>query len=285
MARNLGDWWPDNCTDPDAIYVRFDDDIVFVEKDTVKALVEARLKYPEPYLIFPVIINNGVVAYHLEAADKIKNPSHPSYTPCAYDPLVWSEKMCFDIHHQFLDKADQLGVEHFHIDNVEFDPLQVSINCMVYFGKDVAKWGGRFGTSGEETFITHQIPFWAKRKLMILGSHVVSHLAFVTQRVYWQGPSGDEDVKFVEQLGTLQKVEVDLVRKYAVDAGFRQQVLDRINSHNAHVELLDRYRKLHKKLYNIAGFPISPAEWNWEKILQNPTEFDFSTYVLPSLTS
>jgi hypothetical protein len=191
VAGNLGEWWPNHCTDPDAIYVRFDDDIVYVEPGTVQALVEARLKYPDPYLIFPVIINNGVMAHFLDSNGKLKNPKYDSYTPYVFDPLIWSAELCFDIHEQFLFNARLHGTEHFHIPNREFEPQHISINCMTFFGKDIAQWGGKFFDNGEEGFITCQVPFWNKRKLMIMGSKVVSHFAFSPQRAHWEGNTSD----------------------------------------------------------------------------------------------
>lgn len=266
-TNNLGDWWSENCTDPDAIYVRFDDDIVFVEKDTVKELVAARLKYPDPYLIFPVIINNGVLAHHLEKQGKLKNSKYESYTPYVFDPLVWSAEMCFDIHKQFLDKARQHGVDHFHIPNFELTPQHISINCMVYFGRDIAAWGGKFGVNAEEGFITCQVPFWNKRNLMIYGNKVVSHMAFHSQRSWWESQADDQDVNsYITQLKMNQQVQKELEQKYANNSDFREQVNKKVGYHNSSLEILQGYRALHGDLYGIEGYPVVHPTWDWDKI-------------------
>ena len=273
-TNNLGDWWPANCTDPDAIYVRFDDDIVFVEKDTVKELVAARLEYPEPYLIFPVIINNAVMAHYLEKEGKIKNPQGKEYTPYVFDPLIWSADMCFDIHKQFLDQANSLGVEHFHISNREIAPQHVSINCMVYFGKDIAEWGGDFGINGEEGFITCQVPYWAKRGLMIYGNKVVSHMAFHPQRAHWESQAEDQDVDaYIRQIKTFGRAFEELENKFRFDAVFHKAVSDKVNYHNQSIEVLESYRALHGDLYGIEGFPVNHKTWNWQEIYADIESF------------
>ena len=40
------------------IYIRLDDDIVFIEENTIPTLIRYRLDNPEPFLVFPIIINN-----------------------------------------------------------------------------------------------------------------------------------------------------------------------------------------------------------------------------------
>jgi hypothetical protein len=266
-TNNLGDWWPENCTDPDAIYVRFDDDIVFVEQGTVKALVEARLKYPEPYLIFPVIINNAIVAQYLEENSKLKHPQGKSYTPYVFDPLIWSADMCFDIHRQFINQVRLHGIDYFHIPDINFPPKHISINCMTYFGKDIAKWGGDFGINGEEGYITCQIPYWDKRDLMILGSKVVSHLAFHPQRAHWESQSEDQDVdEFIKQIKTFGRVSEELEDKMKFDSIFNKAVNTKINYHNQSLEILEGYRSLHGDLYGIEGYPVTHKTWNWKEI-------------------
>lgn len=267
-AGNLGKWWPENCTDPDAIYVRFDDDIVFVEEGTVKALVEARLQNPDPYLIFPVIINNGVLAHYLEQEGKIKDPDGHGYTPYVFDPLIWSGEKCIDIHEQFLDVAAEQGPEYFHINNYMIDPQHVSINCMCYFGKDIAQWGGEFGLNGEEGFITCQVPYWNKRGLMIMGSKVVSHLAFAPQRAHWEG--GTDPAEVGTYTNCLQKglpIDRNLQSRIQFDEDFRDKVVKRIELWNKHLTVLEKYRSLHSKLYDIDAFPISHSTWDWPDIL------------------
>jgi hypothetical protein len=274
VAGNLGEWWPKHCTDPDAIYVRFDDDIVFVEPGTVQALVQARLEYPDPYLIFPTIINNGIMAFFLEEEGKLKNPTYKSYSPYVFDPLIWSADLCFDIHDQFLKGAVKHGVEHFHMRNREIAPQHISINCMTYFGKDIASWGGKFDHNGEEGFITCQVPYWARRNLMVLGSKVVSHFAFSPQRAHWEGNTSDEDVKmYVGQKQTLEQATPELEHKFNTDAEFREQVVKRVNCWNRSLDILENYRNLCLNLYNIYSYPIAHDTWDWAELDQQIQQF------------
>ncbi len=274
VAGNLGEWWPNHCTDPDAIYVRFDDDIVYVEPGTVQALVEARLKYPDPYLIFPVIINNGVMAHFLDSNGKLKNPKYDSYTPYVFDPLIWSAELCFDIHEQFLFNARLHGTEHFHIPNREFEPQHISINCMTFFGKDIAAWGGKFFDNGEEGFITCQVPFWNKRKLMVMGSKVVSHFAFAPQRAHWEGNTADEDVKmYVGQKQTLGQATPELEYKFQSNQEFREQVIKRVDLWNKQLEILEKYRDYVIDFHDVYSYPIADDAWNWQELHEEIQHF------------
>lgn len=182
-ARALPYFWR-YCQDADSIYVRFDDDIVFIEKGAIEKLVRARIENPDPYLVFPVIVNNGVIAHYLEKNNKLTHPNGPGsqFTPYVFDPLVWDGAIPRGVHEQFLEKVStDNSADFFHIDSMELSPMHISINSMAYFGKDIAKWAGDFEQAGEEAFITTTIPFRETRPLLVVGDTVVTHYSFHTQ--------------------------------------------------------------------------------------------------------
>lgn len=45
-------------TDEDTIYIRFDDDVVFIDDNTIENLIDFRINNPEYFFIYPFIINN-----------------------------------------------------------------------------------------------------------------------------------------------------------------------------------------------------------------------------------
>jgi hypothetical protein len=51
----------DKCIDEDTIYVRLDDDVVWLQPNCIENLVKYRIENPEPFLIYGTIINNGIV--------------------------------------------------------------------------------------------------------------------------------------------------------------------------------------------------------------------------------
>ena len=51
------------CNDPDAIYIKCDDDICFIENGTIEELVLFRIQNPKPFLVYPNIINNVIMTH------------------------------------------------------------------------------------------------------------------------------------------------------------------------------------------------------------------------------
>ena len=47
-------------TDPNTIYLRFDDDICYIAPDAINNLLNFRIEHPEFFLVYPVIVNNSM---------------------------------------------------------------------------------------------------------------------------------------------------------------------------------------------------------------------------------
>lgn len=54
----------------DAVYVRFDDDICYVEIEKIPSFLEFRINHPEYLIIYPIIVNNSMI-------HRIFDNSHP----------------------------------------------------------------------------------------------------------------------------------------------------------------------------------------------------------------
>ena len=52
--------------DVETVYVRMDDDIVWIEPDAIRNLVKFRVENPYPFVTFPIIWNNAVCSYYLQ---------------------------------------------------------------------------------------------------------------------------------------------------------------------------------------------------------------------------
>ena len=49
--------------DPDTVYIRLDDDVVWLENNFIKKLSTFRIENPEYFLVFANIVNNNVIDY------------------------------------------------------------------------------------------------------------------------------------------------------------------------------------------------------------------------------
>src|ERR1700726_4693716 len=52
--------------DADCVYVRLDDDLIYLEKDAITNLVNYRLDNPKPFLVYPTIINNTRTSFEMQ---------------------------------------------------------------------------------------------------------------------------------------------------------------------------------------------------------------------------
>ena len=156
-----------DCIDENTIYVRIDDDVVFIDIDTFKDFLQFRIDNPEYFIIYPLIINNIFASWKLANSGKFTDFHY--YSPAGeeyekyinnniehikqldiYDPtlrvakiipehlilnpLYWKDpSFTTYIHNKFLNTPK----EYFYIDNWLLDNYEIISNqCSCWFGKD-----------------------------------------------------------------------------------------------------------------------------------------------------
>lgn len=184
--------------DKDTIYIRFDDDIVFVENHSVANLVHFRIQNPQYFVVYPNIINNvgctvamrnmglgpdfveEVGKYPLDHSEFYRN----GYHPC--DQLGWGNgEFAYKYHDWFLKLLDKDHWDHIIFDKYELkNHSYVSINCICWFGKDFAEFGGIVDMKNEEAWINVYQPQKLGKINAICGEAIVAHFAFYPQRDY-----------------------------------------------------------------------------------------------------
>jgi hypothetical protein len=172
--------------DTDTIYIRFDDDVVYVEPGTVEKIVAARLRNHDAFLVVPVVINNAVFNNKLYISKKLDN--------CPYvfneDPYgkenLFSGKCTEWLHDFLLAKIKTNSVSDLYIDDYELpNNRHLSINCICFFGKDIATFNGIMPLGHlEEPYIAVHRPVELGRNHLVVGNTVVAHFAFGPQREY-----------------------------------------------------------------------------------------------------
>ncbi|GIH26081.1 hypothetical protein Aph01nite_43910 [Acrocarpospora phusangensis] len=177
------------CTDPDAVYVRLDDDIVYLHEAAIPNLVRAKLTLADSVLCaFPIIINNAVVSWHLQQQRRIPGPSkgwESVQLPYCMDSVGWaSGDFAVKLHEFVLGKIEAGAVEDLYMHHTVTlpDRQQFSVSCFATLGSDytVLDPPGYLGAEEEFWHSVHR-PKQAGRSNIIVDTSVVAHWSFYHQ--------------------------------------------------------------------------------------------------------
>lgn len=169
--------------DRDSVYVRLDDDIVWVEPGFFGKMVAHRLENRKPFLVFANIVNNAILS-HLHQ----RNGLIDHHKLCGYfytDDTGWKDPLFAEkVHRSFLNDLKEgrldLWRSSFRIWTLN-DYERVSVNAISWMGSDMADIGGVVDKDEEEC-LSMVIPRRLGRPNEIFGGAVASHFAFCSQR-------------------------------------------------------------------------------------------------------
>jgi len=157
------------CTDKNTVFIRFDDDVCYIANDAVCNLLEFRISNQKYFLVYPHIINNSANAIMGKIGQtKFKGNWYHS------------GKHAEDKHNLFLDTLDKGELNSFKCSGKEVK-FRANINCISWMGEEFAKFGGIVGID-EENWLTRTYLRKTKKLNYIIGTSIVSHFAFKTQR-------------------------------------------------------------------------------------------------------
>lgn len=179
-----------NTTDEDTIYIRFDDDIVYIDDNFFPNLLDFRIDNPKYFLVMANIWNNAVISYIHQHLGSI--PGEPEIEePWCMNPVAWENpKFAETIHTILQQHIASDSVDEFFFDYADLtDAVRFSISCFCFFGKDFAKFNGVVGQRepgvirfDEEIWLTEVYPTQEDRLNTICGSALVAHYSFMRQR-------------------------------------------------------------------------------------------------------
>ena len=161
---SLAPFWS-KATDEDTIYIRFDDDIVFIDDNTIENLIDFRVKNRNHLFVYPFIINNPFHSKDLQLRELIskKNGTIRSHEellgPGIADPVSFlSSSFARELHETFIKSYHKSDYKKFMCDEkITWDITgsvykygtngkqeifsnggpQVAINCISWFGSDL----------------------------------------------------------------------------------------------------------------------------------------------------
>ena len=169
------------CVEDNTIYFKMDDDIVWMESDAIKRMVDFRIDNPSYFLVSPLVINNALSTYLLQLLDKIKLSQ---YCPSnAADEFLWrSGDFACQLHNWFIEKYVKRHKEsELHLGKHEMGMTRFSINAVLWFGEEMKKFNGDIPGDDEE-FLSCIYPTAHGMLNCWNGDAIFSHFAFYPQR-------------------------------------------------------------------------------------------------------
>lgn len=174
-----------NCLDYDTIYIRFDDDVVYIGDDLFEELLKFRIANPHYFFVAPLIINNALCSYTLQSRGL--HLSDLGYvSPYAMSKTGWEDhRFAHHLHNLFLHKLECGILNEWTFDKQELALCHFSINCICWFGREFAAFDGFVPVEiEEEEWLSACKPVSLGRLNAICGRTLVSHFSFWPQREY-----------------------------------------------------------------------------------------------------
>jgi hypothetical protein len=174
--------------DPETIYVRLDDDVVYLHGSAVENLVRARIEMPAPTAVFPIIINNAICSHFLQLCGKIPMEWGVVNAYCM-DPTGWANgPFAVKLHELLLEKIEQGDVESLYLyQDFPLQPgTQFSVSCFASRGEDYAALPqpGILVPDEEESWHTIHQPVAKGVPNILRGNAIVAHYSFFPQHPF-----------------------------------------------------------------------------------------------------
>ena len=167
------------CISLNSLYLRLDDDIVYVKKGSIRAMFEKR-QHDDSFLLIGNIVNNSICSYLHQQTGSLKTEARIGYS--AMSDAGWkSSDFAMMVHENFFSKYP-IALDNYNMnDYVLKDYDQISINVISWRGSDFAKFQG-IVEGDEEPNLTMFKPKELGIPNKIAGNTLFCHFAFWPQR-------------------------------------------------------------------------------------------------------
>lgn len=177
--QSIGAFHP-AATDADTIYIRLDDDVVWLESGFFETLLRFRIDRPEHFMVMPLIVNNALCSFMMQSMGKI-SISRLLSTNC-FDRLGWRDpRFALQLHRFLLDLIRRGETAKLHFGAQVCALSRFSINSLCWFGRDLAPVAATV-TAEEELELSAVIPARLGRTNCFCTDTIAAHFAFFSQR-------------------------------------------------------------------------------------------------------
>lgn len=169
------------CVEPNTIYFKLDDDVVWMEPGLIEKMVQFRIENPHYFLVSPLVINNSLSTYLLQIAGKIQLDQY--YYAASSHPVLWKNGFfASELHAWFIRNYLKTGRwNELYLGKKEMGMTRFSINAILWFGDDMKKIEGNVPGDDEE-YLSCIYPTSKGVANAWNGDAIVAHFAFFTQR-------------------------------------------------------------------------------------------------------
>lgn len=173
----------DYAVDPNTIYLRLDDDIVWLEDGFVSKFYHQRLSNPHYFLVFANIINNAIITHlHQRSGAFWLNDKFVEYS-CMGNG--WNDvDIVTRLHEAFIEDVKLGSLDKWRRSFntwIALDFERISINAIAWFGQDM-NMVDRTQNEDEEEYLSSVYPKMARKYNLVVGQPLCVHYAFYTQR-------------------------------------------------------------------------------------------------------
>ena len=169
--------------DTNTMYLRLDDDIVWMEPNFIDKMFKYREYNQTNTIIYSNIINNSTCSYlHMRMCGGI---GHEEAEGECFSPYFWRPDKIHPqlIHNNFIKHILNNGYTDFYFSNWLLKYKErVSVNSISWLGSDFQKFLGKIDHFDEEQFLSVILPERLQKRNMIYGSAICSHFAYYVQR-------------------------------------------------------------------------------------------------------
>lgn len=171
------------CVEEDAIYVKMDDDVVWMEPDFFKKMVAFRIDNPDYFLVSPLVINNALSTYILQVTEKLKLKKYMKAQ--SNHSILWkSGGFAVELHDWFLNtQLPEQKYKQLYCGKRPIAMNRFSINSILWFGETMKAFDGIVPGDDEE-FLSCIKPTELGLANCFNGDAIISHFAFHSQREY-----------------------------------------------------------------------------------------------------
>lgn len=172
-----------NSIQKDAVYLRLDDDIVFIKKGSINLVFKKRIESTENFLIYGNILNNSIISFFQQ--------EHNNLTPDkklklnVFDEFSWkSGEYAEELHRMFFNEHENNNLEKFNLPDIVLSNYEhVSINAISWRGDEFSLFGGVVDPDEERWLATIKTKEVGKPNI-IVGDSLFVHYSYHTQREY-----------------------------------------------------------------------------------------------------
>ena len=178
---SIADFYP-MCREENTIYIKLDDDVVWLEPDFFEKICRFRVENPHYFLVSPLVINNGICNYLLQATGKIEfTKTHPCQP---YELPFYNGFLAEQLHEWFIGNYLKTGnFKQLYCGKHEISLQRFAINTVAWFGNEFAKFDGHV-VGDDEEFLTLSYPANNGLTHCFDCQTIVSHFSFSAQREY-----------------------------------------------------------------------------------------------------